>query len=164
GVRGGGSASSLQIAFGADEPLPAGRRQQDRKRHLGAEQADTRIDFGDVHQHARLEAYAVVGLAIPAEGDFVGGASGDALPCAPGVSRSLNSTCWVLSQSLNCRFTPIKPSEVPHEIHSSFNCEFALEFTAGKTFAKTAASSEGPPRPPAGTAAGAGRALDHITN
>ena len=51
---------------------------------LRTQQGDARIDVGNIHQDARIQAQVVVGLAIPAQGQFVGGAARDAFPGAVG--------------------------------------------------------------------------------
>ena len=64
------------------EALAAGGRQEDGKRQFLAEQGDLGIELGDIHQDARLEPEVLVGFVVPAQGEFVGGATRDACPGA----------------------------------------------------------------------------------
>jgi hypothetical protein len=54
-------------------------REQDRKRVLAAEERHARVDRTDVTEHARAQADAIEGLAVPAHGVLVGGAGDDVL-------------------------------------------------------------------------------------
>ncbi len=86
-VRGlgvGRTAHRRQFALRMDELLCAGRRQQDRKRQLLAEQLDPRIQLRDVHQRPRVQADFLVGLVIPPQRQLVRRAARNARPCAVG--------------------------------------------------------------------------------
>ena len=73
-----------EIAFGMDEALRPGRREDDRKRQLLPEQLNARIELRNVYQDARLEANVLIRFVIPAHGELIGGRAHDAFPRAMG--------------------------------------------------------------------------------